>query len=130
MKRSPLRSKRPTPRRKAPERVAYTRLKPKAGEPPTAEESRHMGRVARLPCEICSKPPPSTVHHVRHKITRSGTFARSHKRVVPLCPACHQHDFGAESVERLHEAGIYQRTGIDLWAAAERLWRERKAPHE
>ena len=77
-----------------------------------------------MACLICKKPGPSTIDHVRHKITRSGTFARSHQRVVPLCPGCHQHDHGKESVERLHEAGIYERAGIDLWVEAERLWEE------
>lgn len=123
-RKTPLRQKRPKPRRRAPERVKATRLRPKAGTPPTAQEKRHIGRIAALPCLLCRKPGPSTVHHVRHKVTRSGTFARSHRRVVPLCSDCHFHDHGMESVERVHEAGIYRRTGIDLWAEAERLWRQ------
>lgn len=86
-----------------------------------------MARVARLPCLLCGKPGPSTIHHVRHRIERSGTQARSHKRVVPLCPACHQHDHGKASVERLHESGIFERYGVDLWANAERLWEESNA---
>lgn len=84
-----------------------------------------MGRVAGLRCIICRKPGPSTVHHVRHKVTRSGTFARSHRRVVPLCERHHLIQHGPhESVERLHEAGIYERFRVDLWAEAERLWQQ------
>jgi hypothetical protein len=90
----------------------------------SAADKRYHDHIAKMPCVICSKRGPSTVHHVRHTIIRSGTFARDHKRVVPLCPECHLHDFSKESVERLHEAEIFRRTGIDLWKEAERLRRE------
>lgn len=126
MKRSPLRIKRPTPRRKAPERVQGGRMKPKAGAPPTAEEKAHMGRVAALPCLACGKRGPSTVHHVTASIF-GFRIPRSHRRVVPLCLAHHQHDHGPESVERLSHAGFFSRFGIDLLAEAERLWRESNA---
>lgn len=117
-RKTPLRAKRALPRRAIKRRSAARK---------TAAEKRHLGRIAAMPCIICKRRGPSTVHHVRHKITRSGTFARDHRRVVPLCPECHQHDHGKESVERVHEAGIHERTGIDLWAEADRLWAESEA---
>ena len=120
MKRTPL--KRKTPLRAKP--ASAKRTLKRRGAAKSAAEKRHLDRIAAMRCLLCKRPGPSTVHHVRHKITRSGTFARDHKRTVPLCVACHQHDHGKESVERVHEAGIYERTGIDLWAEAERLWEE------
>jgi 5-methylcytosine-specific restriction endonuclease McrA len=125
MRRTRLNPKRATPRRDEG-RVQHGRSKPKAGAAPNAEEKRHLASVARRPCMICGKPGPSTVHHVRHKVTGGGAFDRNHRRVVPLCPACHFHDHGPASVERIHEAGVFERFGIDLWAQAERLWSERE----
>lgn len=121
MKRSPLRPKRPTPRRQAPERVQHVRSKPKAGAPPTAQEKRHMDRVAALGCLVCRSP--AELHHV----TSDGLkrIARSHQRVVPLCPRHHRiHVGSAESVEYLGHAGFTIRYGIDLLSEADRLWRE------
>jgi hypothetical protein len=100
------------------------KAKRKPRKPPAAKA--HLERVAAMPCIIptCRKPGPSTVHHVRHKITRSGTFARVDRRVVPLCAPHHLHDHGPDSVERIHESGIFERFAVDLWAEAERLWEE------
>lgn len=112
-----MRSKPGKPKSRAPMKVR------RRAAPPAAEK-HHMGRVAGLPCAVCKRPGPSTVHHVRHKVTRSGTFARVDRRVVPLCPAHHLHDHGPDSVERIHEAGIFERFGVDLWVEAERLWEE------
>jgi hypothetical protein len=101
-------------------------MKPKRKPRKPAPEARHLERVAGLPCCIpgCHAPPPSTVHHVRHKVTRSGTFARTDRRVVPLCAPHHLHDHGPDAVERIHEKGIFDKFGIDLWAEGERLWEE------
>lgn len=91
----------------------------------SAAIKRHLSRVAAMPCIISGKPGPSTLHHVRHKITRSGTFARDDRRVVPLAPEFHLIQHGPrESVEAIHEAGIFEKFGINLWAEAERLWEE------
>lgn len=126
MKRTALLRK--TPLRAKPGKVklrAPMKVKRKPSKPAVAKA--HLARVAAMPCIIpgCHKPPPSTVHHVRHKITRSGTFARVDRRVVPLCPAHHLIQHGPhDSVEAIHEAGIFERFGVDLWAEAERLWEE------
>ena len=53
-----------------------------------------------------------------------GRVARTHQRIVPLAPEYHQHDWGAESVERLGHQGFYRRHRIDLMKEAERLWEE------
>lgn len=123
MRQTPLRSKRPTPRVKRPERVSYTRIKPKAGAEPTAEEKRHIAAVAAMPCLVCRKP--STVHHVTASIY-GGRIARSHRRVVPLCPVHHQIQHGNKaSVEYLGHGGFHALYGVDLLATADRLWERR-----
>ena len=128
MKRSPLTrrtglpAKRSKPRVRRPERVVHERMKPKAGAPPTAEEQRHIERVRAMPCLVSGRP--ASVHHVTGYADRPGRIARSHKRIVPLAPEFHQHDFGKESVERLGHRGFYQRHRIDLLAVADRLWEE------
>ncbi len=82
-----------------------------------------MERVSELPCLVCGSP--STVHHVTARSDRRGRLSRSHKRVVPLCPRHHQIQHGPhESVEALGHQKFYQAYGIDLYAEAERLWRE------
>lgn len=87
-------------------------------------EKRHIERIAALPCIACLKPGPSTVHHVTASI-HGGRIARSHKRVVPLCPEHHQIQHGPrESVEALGHGGFYRRHGVDLLREADRLWEE------
>lgn len=120
MRRTPLKPRRDRPRRDTG-RVRHQRIKPKAGAPPTAQEARHIARVATLGCIVCGKSP--TIHHVTASI-HGGRIARTHTRIVPLCPAHHQHDHGPQSVERLGHGGFYQAWGIDLLEAADRLWKE------
>lgn len=126
LRRTPLRAKRAEPRRKAPERVAHKRMKPKAGAGPTAEERRHRDRVRAMPCLVCGAP--STAHHV----TSDGfkRIARSHRRIVPLCAVHHQKVWDPKasapvSVEGLSHGGFAEKYGIDLLAVADRLWEER-----
>lgn len=126
-RKTPLRSRPAKPKAGSRERKALPPRKPMKAtrkRSKKADEKRHLERVAQMPCIVCRKPGPSTVHHVRHKVTRSGTFARDDRRVVPLCPAHHLHDHGPDSVERIHEAGIFEKFGVDLWAEAEQLWEE------
>jgi hypothetical protein len=90
-------------------------------KPASAADKRHMARVAAMPCLVCGGQ--STVHHV----TSDGNqrIARSHRRVVPLCPKHHMIQHGPrESVEALGHAGFTLTYGIDLLAEADRLWRE------
>lgn len=136
MKRTELKRKTPLRTRHVPPKQKHEPPKQRSTPPKQREPMKrsrkaakpirikvHLNRVAAMPCIICKKPGPSTVHHVRHKVTRSGTFARDDRRVVPLCPAHHLIQHGPhESVEALHEAGIFERFGVDLWAEAEGLW--------
>lgn len=121
--RTPLKAKRATPRR-SEGRVTHERQKPKPGTAPTAAEKRHFARVVALGCVICGGA--ATVHHV----TSDGykRIARSHQRVVPLCPTHHQIQHGPrESVEALGPAEFNRIYDIDLLARADRLWRESNA---
>jgi hypothetical protein len=101
-------------------------MKPKSSAPPTAEEKRHIERVAKLPCLACGRSLV-TVHHVTASI-HGGRISRSHQRVVPLCAAHHQHDHGKLSVERLGHAGFYAAHGIDLLSEAGKLWEASQEP--
>jgi len=114
----PLKRKRETPRRKDPSRCPQPRRKP--GQ--TAEEKRHELRLREMPCINCGARPVS-IHHVTATI-HGGRLRRSERRIVPLCPACHQHDFGKLSVERLGHGGFYRVHGVDLYAESDRLWKE------
>lgn len=120
-RRKPLAKMRPTERIKDRGRVAQ-RMARKASAAPTAEERRHWSRVSEMGCLVCGRP--ATIHHVTsdgHK-----RIARSHRRVVPLCPVHHQIQHGPrESVEALGHAGFTATYGIDLLAVADRLWETR-----
>lgn len=111
--------------------MQHVRIKPKAGADPTPEEQQHIERVRKLGCLVCGRP--ATVHHVTGYADRPGRFARSHRLVVPLCnsPGEPHHqkvydkkDRTPTTVEGLNHRGFYRKYGIDLLAAAERLWRE------
>lgn len=99
-------------------------IKRKRPTPPTAEERRHIERVASLPCLVCGEWPV-TVHHVTGYSNRAGRFARSHKLIVPLAARYHLIQHGPrESVEAVGHRGFYELHGIDLRGEAERLWEE------
>lgn len=119
MKRStPLRSKRPSPRREEG-RVTHERLKPKTKVPATADEKRHFARLVSLGCLVCGST--ATIHHV----TSDGLkrITRSHRRTVPLCAVHHQIQHGPrESVEALGHAGFTAMYSIDLLARADEEW--------
>jgi hypothetical protein len=104
----------------APKLAVVNRMKPRAGSPPTEQEKRFHAHLRGLGCYICGEP--ASIHHV----TSDGfkRIARSHRRVVPLCPSHHQHDHGDLSVERLGHAGFTRYWGVDLLAVADQLWLE------
>lgn len=80
---------------------------------------RHHDRVASLGCLVCGTP--ATIHHVTGYADKMGRTTRDHWRVVPLCPAHHQIQWGPSSVEALGHRGFYEMHGIDLMAEAIRL---------
>ena len=60
------------------------KVRPERG---TAATRAHMAKVAALPCVVCLRPAPSTVHHCicgRFSQARAGDF-----QTIPLCHACH-----------------------------------------
>lgn len=96
----------------------HTRIKPKAGVSPTAQERRYIAYIASLPCLVCGRP--ATVHHVSSDGFKR--IARSHMLIVNLCPMHHQIQHGPTvSVEALGHAGFTKLHGIDLYAEAQRL---------
>lgn len=121
---SPLQRTRPLAKVSSKDRVrSHVRkaLRRSKGVRPTAEERRHMDRVAALGCLVSGKP--ATLHHV----TSDGfkRIARSHRRVVPLAPEYHLIQHGPQtSVEALGHAGFTATYGIDLFAEGDRLWAE------
>jgi hypothetical protein len=98
-----------------------------AKKPPTAEERRHMERVAQMPCLVCGGQ--AEVHHVTGQATRIGRLPRRHDRVTPICPRHHRLTAPGghrESVEALGHRGFFKRFWIDLEKVAEFLWEERE----
>ncbi len=49
----------------------------------TADDRRHMARVAGLDCSMCGSVPVQ-VHHIRR-----GTEYKKAYATIPLCPPCH-----------------------------------------
>ena len=68
----------------------------------TKAEKAHMDAVASLGCLICKRP--AAIHHARNRTGRR----RDHMRVIPLCPAHHQHD-------KLSAHGMYHDRFFELY---------------
>lgn len=115
MKRSPLRAKRPTPRRNEG-RIVHARLKPKASAEPTAEQARYHAHLrATALCEGCG----GRGHHIHHLLASAPgkTGRRDHWFVVLLCAGCH--NGRSDSVHLLgSEARFLEVHGVDLVAVA------------
>lgn len=112
-------------------RVRHARVKPKPGAPPTAEEKRHMDRLARMDCLVLGRAHVRdlkckgrvTLHHVSSDGFKR--IARSHQRIVPLCEKHHLIQVGPHaSVEALGHRVFGKVYGVDLLAEADRLWEE------
>lgn len=118
MRRTPLRSKRPTPRRNGG-RITHERMKPKSSaKAKSADEKRHMDRVAKMPCLVTGCNNGVQVHHVVSDGLKRIT--KTHKRVVPLCSM--HHADGPQAVHRIGHARFTEIFGIDLLAMADQLW--------
>lgn len=74
-------------------------------KPPTAEERRHMGRVACLGCCVSGCDGEAEVHHIRDQ---TGMGQRSeHFETIPLCFYHHRgaqgfHYLGKNAWERIY----------------------------
>jgi len=83
MKRSPLKQKRDTPRRKGPKAPRI-----KAGR---VEDPAHLARVRSLPCIVCqagNQITPTEAHHIRDGVGM-GQKAGDHE-AIPLCSFHHR----------------------------------------
>lgn len=74
----------------------------------TADERRHLERVAQFPCALCAflrlGESVAELHHAR---VRHGWGRSSHYAVIPLCPTHHTgkngvHDLGREEFTAHH----------------------------
>lgn len=81
LRKTPLRPKRPTPRRKG---TPAPRIKPGRVEDP-----EHLTRVRSLPCSVCGASAPSAAHHIRDRQVGAGQKAGDDE-AIPLCHAHHQ----------------------------------------
>lgn len=117
MKRSPLRKKRPTPRRNEG-RVQHERMRPKASAPPTPEQIEYSEwlRDSIGRCEACGVRHNLVIHHLLSKVAgKKGR--RDHWFLVLLCPHCH--NMGSQSVHLLGSEGKFKKVhGVDLPAVS------------
>lgn len=84
----------------------------------SAKAKRHLGRVARVPCVLCSHmglgETPAQVHHL--KFGTGVSDRASDWLVAALCP---EHHTGASGVHTLKEKGLrlrYNLSELDLLA--------------
>ncbi|MGL5735474.1 MAG: Ref family recombination enhancement nuclease [Beijerinckiaceae bacterium] len=115
MKRAPIKAKRDKPRRNEG-RVLHIRMKPKTKAVPTADEKKHMDRVAALGCLVCGGQ--ASLHHVMKALGK--VRRRDHRFVVPLCREHHQGDKGVHGLGS--EKAFTALYGIDLAIWAETEW--------
>lgn len=122
MRRTPLRAKRPTPRR-AEGRVQHGRMKARTVEPDAEQEAYHdwLRRMVDR-CECGCGRRAQCIHHILP------SSRRDHWRVVRLANHCHND--GTESVHLLGSEAKFQAVhGVDLVAIAlTRLEEYRNAP--
>jgi hypothetical protein len=82
----------------------------------TAEEKRHMQRVADLGCILCShvlgyNDTPAQVHHVR---VNHGWGRSSHMMTIPLCVEHHTGKTGVHSMGRNEFSDMYGYSELDF----------------
>jgi hypothetical protein len=116
LRRMPIKRKRDTPRRKAPERVP-ARVKRKASSPSNAAELRHWARLREMGCVGCGNPDVERHHSLTAKGKRC---RRDHRFVVPLCAACHRGPSGVHGLGSERAFGEMIGTDLGMWAV--RQW--------
>lgn len=76
-------------------------------------ETRHLARVASLPCACCGQEGPSLVHHIREG---QGLSQRASAYLTtPLCFSCHQGPTGVHGDKSMMR--IYKTSELDMLAA-------------
>ena len=95
----------------------------------TASESRHLARVARVPCVLCTLmglgDSPALVHHMK-----LGTGAADRADHFLTIAVCEPHHVGPEGIHQLKERGLrlrYNVSEIDLLAMTYRAIEEMRA---
>lgn len=115
LRRSPLRPKRPTPRRKG---SAAPRVKPHRYEDPAL-----LGRIRALPCVICGTTP-CEAHHIRDGQVGAGQKAGDNE-AISLCPAHHRtgpdsiHALGTREWQRRFGTQRHHLTRVMRWLDAQ-----------
>lgn len=86
----------------------------------SAAARRHMAKVARVPCVLCTHmglgESPAEVHHLKYG--QGASDRASDFLVIALCPRHHKVEY-PESVHALKEHGLYLRyrlSELDLLA--------------
>ena len=79
----------------------------------SAAGSRHMERVAGLPCCVCEHMGRPHVYGVQVHHIREGQGAAQRADDMLTIPVCHEHHLGASGIHGLGRKGFYARYKID-----------------
>lgn len=102
--------------------LAKTRSRPLVRRQRRVVAPNHLAYVASLPCCVCGKEPPSTVHHLRCLGSSAAAGRRAgDDETLPLCAEHHQGDTG---VHKRGEITFWMLRGIVPLVLAARLWAE------
>ncbi len=79
----------------------------------SAAGSRHMERVAGLPCCVCEHMGRPHVYGVQVHHIREGQGAAQRADDMLTIPVCYEHHLGASGIHGLGRKGFYARYKID-----------------
>ena len=79
----------------------------------SAAGSRHMERVAGLPCCVCEHMGRPHVYGVQVHHIREGQGAAQRADDMLVLPLCYDHHLGASGIHGLGRKGFYARYKID-----------------
>lgn len=121
MRRGRLKPKRDTQRR-AEGRITHGRIKPRAGDPPTAEQQHYHDSLRYFPdgrsrpCQCGCGKVGEAIHHLLARAPGKGG-RRDHGYVCFLAHGCH--NMRADSIHGLGSEAAFERVhGVDLVAVA------------
>lgn len=79
----------------------------------SAAGSRHMERVAGLPCCVCEHMGKPHVYGVQVHHIREGQGAAQRADDMLTIPVCYEHHLGASGIHGLGRKGFYARYKVD-----------------
>ena len=79
----------------------------------SAAGSRHMERVAGLPCCVCEHMGRPHVYGVQVHHIREGQGAAQRADDMLTIPVCYEHHLGASGIHGLGRKGFYARYKVD-----------------